>query len=301
MSTLVFGHKSPDTDSVVSAIALAGLIDGEARVQGEINKETEFVLSKFGLAEPKLVVSVAGEKVAIVDTTDPMQLPDDIADAEVVRIVDHHQLGGLKTTGPVDADIRAWGCTATIIWSLFVDIRKQEISPEIAGALMCAILSDTVMFESPTTTKYDRQAVEELAKIAGIANYEALGMEMLKVKSSIANDSAADLVKRDFKDFDFGGKKVGIGQVELVDLGMFDDKKAGVVAEMKKLKDSGNYWGIIMLITDVMKEGSLVLVDADDNARVGEILGGDLSAGEGWIDGMMSRKKQVAAPLSEKF
>lgn len=301
MSTLVFGHKSPDTDSVVSAIALAGLIDGEARVQGEINKETEFVLSKFGIPTPKLVEKVAGEKVAIVDTTDPMQLPDDIADAEIVRIVDHHQLGGLKTTGPVDADMRTWGCSATIIWSLFVDILKREISPEIAGALMCAILSDTVMFKSPTTTKYDRQAVEELAKIAGITNYEDLGMEMLKVKSSIANDSAIDLVKRDFKDFEFGGKKVGIGQVELVDLGMFDDKKAGVVAEMKKLKDSGNYWGIIMLITDVMKEGSLVLVDTDDNARVGEILGGDLSTSEGWIDGIMSRKKQVAAPLSEKL
>jgi manganese-dependent inorganic pyrophosphatase len=188
-----------------------------------------------------------------------------------------------------------------VIWSLWVDILKKEIAPEVAGAMMCAILSDTVMFKSPTTVEYDRRAVEELAKIAGINDYEALGMEMLRVKSSIAEDSAMDLLKRDFKDFEVSGKKVGIGQLELVDLTVFDEKKAGVMAEMKKLKVDGGYWGVIMLITDVMREGSLVLVDSGENARVGEILGGDLSSGEGWIDGIMSRKKQVAAPLSEKL
>ncbi len=158
-----------------------------------------------------------------------------------------------------------------------------------------------MLFKSPTTTELDKHAVEALAGIAGIEDYEALGMEMLRIKSSIADDSATDLIKRDFKDFDFGGKKFGIGQVELVELGMFDDKKADVVAQMKKMKNEGGYWGIVMMITDVMKEGSLILVDAEDKARVGEILGGDLSSGEGWIDGIMSRKKQVAAPLSEKL
>ncbi len=297
MSVLVFGHKSPDTDSVVSAIALARLIGGEARVQGEISKETGFVLQKFGLAVPVLLGKVAGEKVAIVDTTDPMQLPEDIAEAEVVRVVDHHMLGGLKTAGPVDADVRTWGCTATVIWSLF----EKEISAEVAGAMMCAILSDTVLFKSPTTTEYDRRAVEALAEIAGIEDYEGLGMEMLRIKSSIEDDSAMDLIKRDFKDFDFGGKKVGIGQVELVELQMFDGKKAGVVAEMKRVGEEGGFWGVVMLITDVMKKGSLVLVDSEDDGRVGESLGGDLKAGEGWIDGIMSRKKQVAAPLAEKL
>lgn len=300
MSTLVFGHSNPDTDTIVSAIALASFLeDGEARAQGEINKETAFVLNKFGLETPKKIESVAGQKVAIVDTTELSQLPSDIGEAEIVRIVDHHKLGGVTTANPINIDVRPWGCTATVLWSLYVDIFKKEIPASIAGAMMCAILSDTVLFKSPTTTKYDKQAVEELAKIVGIDDYEILGMEMLKVKSSIADDSASDLIKRDFKDIDFGGKKVGIGQVELIELSMIDSKLEDIKSEMKKLKTEGEYWGVIMMITDIMKEGSLMLFETDDDEKVGEILGGKPVDGQVWIDGIMSRKKQVVAPLAE--
>lgn len=302
MATLVFGHSNPDTDSIVSAIALAYFMeDAEARAQGSPNKETAFVLEKFGLDVPEVVESVAGQKVALVDTTELTQLPADINEAEVVRVVDHHRLGGLITAMPLNVDVRVWGCTATVIWSLYIDIFKKEVPANIAGALACAIMSDTVLFKSPTTTEYDKRAVEELAKIAGIEDYEALGMEMLRVKSSIADDSAADLIDRDFKDFDFNGKKVGIGQVELTELSMIDPKLDDIKSEMQKLKNQGGYWGIIMLITDIMKEGSLVVAYTEDDAKIGEILGGSFEGNQAWIDGIMSRKKQVAAPLAEKL
>jgi manganese-dependent inorganic pyrophosphatase len=300
MATLVFGHISPDTDTIVSAIALASFLDdAEPRALGAVNKETAFVLDKFGLSAPAVIDKVAGQTVAVVDTTELSQLPADIGEAEVVRVVDHHRLGGLTTAAPVSVDVRPWGCTATVIWSLFVDIFKKPVSANIAGAMVCAILSDTVMFKSPTTTKYDRQAVAELAEIAGIDDVESLGMEMLRVKSSIADDSAGDLIRRDYKDFDFGGKKVGIGQVELVELAMIDAKLDDIKAEMKQLKETGEYWGVIMLITDIMKEGSLVVVYSDDDAKIGQILGGELVDHQAWIDGIMSRKKQVSAPLAE--
>jgi manganese-dependent inorganic pyrophosphatase len=302
MAVQVFGHINPDTDSIISAIALAHFMgDAEARAQGEPNKETAFVLEKFGLSAPKVISSVAGQQVAIVDTTEPAQLPDDLDESEIVRIVDHHMYGGIKTNAPASIDVRPWGCTNTVIWSLYVDIFKKDVPANIAGAMVCAILSDTVLFKSPTATKYDRRAVEELAKIAGIEDIEALGMEMLRVKSSITDDSATDLIQRDYKDFDFGGKKVGIGQVELVELSMIDSKLDDIKTEMQKLKADGGYWGIIMLITDIMKEGSLVLAYTDDNAKVGQILGGEFADNQVWIDGIMSRKKQVAAPLASEL
>jgi manganese-dependent inorganic pyrophosphatase len=163
--------------------------------------------------------------------------------------------------------------------------------------MVCAILSDTVLFKSPTTTDDDREAVEELAKLAGIDDIEELGMEMLRVKSSISDDNASDLIKRDFKDFDFNGKKVGIGQLELIELSMIDSKLDDIKTEMQKLKVTDGYFGIIMLITDIMKEGSLVVIVSDDNTKIGQILGGEFVDGQVWIDGIMSRKKQVAAPL----
>jgi manganese-dependent inorganic pyrophosphatase len=302
MAIQVFGHKNPDTDSIISAIALASFLDdAEPRAQGEPNRETQFVLEKFGLKAPALVGPVAGLDVALVDTTNLMELPEDIDQANVVRVVDHHKLGGLATSAPLNVDVRVWGCTATVIWSLYIDIFKRQPNKEIAGAMALAIISDTALFKSPTTTKYDKQAVAELASIAEIDNIEALGMEMLRVKSSITDDSAIDLIDRDFKDFDFNGKKVGIGQVELVELSMIDSKLDDIKTEMQKLKTDGGYWGVIMLITDIIKEGSLIVAYTDDNAKVGQILGGEVTDNQAWIDGIMSRKKQVAAPLAAEL
>lgn len=304
---LVFGHKNPDTDSVVSAIAEATMLNSckgegtaEARIQGEINPETKFVLDKFGLETPKILEEIAGKEVALVDTTDPNQLPEDINEADIKYIFDHHQLGGLKTNAPFEGWLRPVGCTSTILKKV-ADKYGDEISANVAGAMLCAILSDTVLFKSPTTTDNDKEVAEELAKMAGIDDIEALGMEMLRVKSSITNDSATNLIERDFKEFDFGGKKVGIGQVELIELSMIDSKLDDIKTEMQKLKEEGGYWGIIMLITDIMKEGSLVLSYSDNNERIGDILGGKFENNQVYIDGMMSRKKQVVAPLTEKL
>lgn len=307
MAILVFGHKNPDTDSVVSAIAGAEMLNSckgtgaaEARIQGDITPETKFVLERFELETPKIVESVAGENVALVDTTELAQLPDDIAEANVKYIFDHHMLGGLRTNAPFEGWFRPYGCTCTILKKV-TDRYEGKISKEVAGAMLCAILSDTVLFKSPTTTDADKAAAKELAKIAEIDDIEALGMEMLRVKSSITDDSAADLIKRDYKDFDFNGKKFGVGQVELVELSMIDSKLDDIKVEMEKLKNEGGYWGVIMLITDIMKEGSLVVAYTDDNEKIGKILGGEFVDNQAWIDGVMSRKKQVAAPLAESL
>ncbi len=305
MSIYVFGHTNPDSDSIIGAISLSYLKNqlGEectpAR-QGEISPETEFILSKFGGKLPLLKTSFAGEKVYIVDTTDLALLPKDINEATVLGVVDHHKLGDLTTSTPLECWIRPVGCSNTIIKEMF-DYYKVEIPKDIAGMMMCAILSDTVIFKSPTCTKADTKAVKELAKIAGIEDYKALGMEMFIVKSAVGDATASELVKRDYKEFDMGSSKVGVGQLEVVDLSVFDDKKEMLFEEMKRVKEQSGLHSVIILLTDIMAEGSQLLCVSDDESLIEKAFGKKLENHEVWLEGVLSRKKQVIPFLQPLF
>ncbi len=308
MSIYVFGHTTPDSDSIIGAISLAYLknqISNEKHTptrQGEISPETKFILDKFSGDLPLLKTSYNGEKVYIVDTTDLALLPKDIKDATVVGVVDHHKLGDLTTSTPLECWIRPVGCSNTIIKEMY-DHYGIEIPKSIAGMMMCAIMSDTVIFKSPTCTDEDIKAVEELAKIAEVEDYKALGMEMFIVKSAVEGASADELIKRDYKVFDMGGKKVGVGQLEVVDLSVFDDKKEMLLEQMKKIKEQNHLHSIILLLTDILKEGSLLLYVGDDKSLIKRAFGRELEGSEVWLDGVLSRKKQIIPflqPLFEK-
>ncbi len=305
MSHYVVGHKIPDSDSICSAIALSYLktMLGEDTVPaslGELSPETLFILDKFNLAQPELKTSYAGESLYIVDHSERTQAPDDIDEATILGIIDHHKLGDLTTSTPLECWIRPVGCTNTIIKMMY-DFHDVEIPKNIAGAMMCAILSDTVIFKSPTCTTADIKCVEALAEIAGIEDPQALGMEMFKVKSAVEGTPVRDLVLRDFKDFDMNGNLVGIGQLEVIDLAIFDDMKAELEADIAKLKEEGNRHSVLLLLTDIMKEGSEVLVVSDNADLTEKAYGKATTDGKVWLDGVLSRKKQVVPPLQEAF
>ncbi|OUL56541.1 manganese-dependent inorganic pyrophosphatase [Pseudoalteromonas ulvae] len=305
MSMYVVGHKIPDSDSICGAIALAYLKNqiGEPAIAsrlGELSPETAFILDKFGFDAPELKMSYAGEDVYIVDHSEITQAPDDISEATIVGIVDHHKLGDLTTSTPLECWIRPVGCSNTIIKMMY-DFYNVEIPKEIAGIMMCAILSDTVIFKSPTCTTADIKCVEALAEIAGIEDFKALGMEMFKVKSAVEGTPARDLVMRDFKDFNMNGNLVGIGQLEVIDLSVFDDIKADLEADIAKLKAEGNRHSVFLLLTDIMKEGSQILIASDDASIVERAYGVTPEAGRAWLDGVLSRKKQVVPPLQDAF
>lgn len=304
MAVLVFGHKNPDTDTIVSAIAVADLksktgVEAKPVAQGEINPESKFVLDKFGLSAPEVVTSVAGNQVILVDHSDLAQSPDDLKDAEIVGIVDHHKLGDVTTPNPLEMWVWPVGCSGTVIKAMY-DFHNVEIPKGIAGALMCAILSDTVMFKSVTCTDKDKEAVEALAKIAGVSDYMELGMEMFKVKSAVEGASMNELVFRDYKDFDMNGNKVGIGQLEVVDLSILEPVKAGLQEEIKKVKADGRH-SVFLLLTDIMKEGSEMLIVSDDPSVVEKAFGVSVSGDSVWLDGVMSRKKQVVPNFEKAF
>ena len=303
MAALVVGHKNPDTDSVVSAIAVADLmskrgIESKAVAQGPAVPETAFVLNKFGLSQPEVVSAVAGQKVILVDHSDLAQAPADLKDAEVIAIVDHHKLGDVTTSSPLLMWVWPAGCTGTVIKAMY-DFYGIAVPNNIAGGLLCAILSDTVIFKSPTTTDDDKKAVEALAKIAGVSDVQALGMEMFKVKSAVDGVPAKELVFRDYKDFDMNGKKVGIGQLEMIDISMLDGVKANLAAEIAAVKADGRH-SVFLLLTDIMKEGSEMLICSDDPAIVEKAFGvkGNKSV---WLPKVMSRKKDVVPKFEAAF
>jgi manganese-dependent inorganic pyrophosphatase len=222
-----------------------------------------------------------------------------MGDAEILGIVDHHKLGDVTTPNPLEIWTWPVGCTGTVIKSLY-DFYGIEIPGNIAGGLLCAILSDTVMFKSPTCTEADKKAVKVLAEIAGVTDIMALGMEMFKVKSAVEGASMKDLVFRDYKDFDMSGKKVGIGQLEVVDLSILDPVKDGLYAEISKVKGEGRH-SVFLLLTDIMKEGSEMLVVSDDPSVVEKAFGVKAQGKSVWLDGVMSRKKQVVPNFEKAF
>ncbi len=308
MAVYVFGHRNPDSDSIIGAIALSYLknqVENEEYIpakQGDISAETAFILEKFGYAdkEPVLKTSVAGEKVYLVDSTDKPHFQDDIDEATIVGIVDHHKLGDIMTSTPLEAWIRPIGSSNTVIYEMYrcygVDVPK-----EIAGMMMLAILSDTVIFKSPTCTKVDTKAVKELAQIAGIEDYKKLAMDMFIVKSAVDGASARELNTRDYKEFNMNGTKVGIGQLEMVDIAVLEPREDELLEDMKKMKEENGLHTVLILLTDIMKEGSKLLVVSDDPSKIEAAFNVKLENNRAWLDGVLSRKKQVVPFVQPQF
>ena len=305
MALYIVGHKIPDSDSICSAIAVAYLknslgIEAIACTQGSINPETTFILDKFGLDIPITKTSYAGVDTFITDTTDLALCPDDIMDSNVIGVVDHHKLGDLTTSSPLEAWIRPVGCSNTIVKEMF-DFYEVEIPKDIAGIMLCAILSDTVIFKSPTCTKADTKAVKELAEIAEIENPKELGMEMFKIKSAIEGTTIRELIMRDFKDFNMSGTKVGIGQLEVVDISVFDQMKSDLMKDLEALRVEGDRHSVMLLITDIMKEGSELLIASSDISEIETAFDKKSSDDKMWLDGVLSRKKQIVPFLEKVF
>jgi manganese-dependent inorganic pyrophosphatase len=305
MAVYVVGHKNPDTDSVTAAIAYAELKKAQGMeavpvIQGELNPESSMVLKKFGYATPQMMTDAAGKQIILVDHSDLAQAPDNLGQGEVVEIVDHHKIGDVTTNSPIFFCNMPVGCTCTVLKFLY-DVNNISIPKNIAAIMLCAIISDTVLFKSPTTTDADKKACDELAKIAGVGDMNGLAMEMFKAKSAVEGVPARDLVFRDYKDFDMAGNKVGIGQLELVDLSLVDGIRDDLWKACEEVKAEGKRHTVLLILTDIMKEGSDVIVVSDDPSLVEKAYDVKLTGPSVWVDGMMSRKKQAVPPLQKAF
>jgi manganese-dependent inorganic pyrophosphatase len=307
MAICVVGHSNPDTDSVTSAIAYATLLNAQGQeakatmqsAAADLNPESAMILERFGLAAPEQISDAAGKKIALVDFSDIAQGPAGLDKAEVVAIVDHHKIGDVTTNNPILFRAEPVGCTGTVLNKMFKDA-GVAIPKNVAGGMLAAILSDTVNFKSPTCTEDDKVAVAELKVVADVADTEALFMDMLKAKSSVAGVPAKDLLFRDYKDFDMKGNKVGVGQLELATLDQVADIRADLLKAMEEVKADGRH-SVLLMLTDVVKEGTDLVVLSDDPALIEGAFKGKLEGNSMWVDGMMSRKKQTVPNLQTAF
>jgi manganese-dependent inorganic pyrophosphatase len=307
MSVSVVGHSNPDTDSVTAAIAFANYLkstgtDAKACMQiaaADLNPESKVVLKKFNLTAPEELTDAAGKDVALVDFSDIAQAPANIGDANLVAIVDHHKIGDITTGSPILFYNKPVGCTCTVLLEMYKN-NNVELPKDIAGGMLCAILSDTVNFKSPTCTDEDKAAVAELLQITGVTDQDALFMEMLKAKSSVEGVPAKDLIFRDYKDFDMNGKKVGIGQIELATLDQVADIRDNLYKAVQEVKAEGRH-SVLFMLTDVVKEGTDLMVVSDEPAIIEGAFNAKLEGQSMWVNGMMSRKKQTVPPLQKAF
>ena len=302
---LVFGHLSPDSDAVFSAMSAAYLwnsrgIKAEAYVQGKLNPETEFLMQKFGLKTPPMLGAVAGKNIGITDFADTAQGPKDMKEANLVFIVDHHKLGDVSSSSPLEVWMQPWGSACTILYDMY-QYYGVDIPKDLAGGMMGAILSDTVIFKSVTTTEKDKVAVAALAKIAGVDDPVAVGLAQFNAKAEIDGVAAKDLVLRDYKAFDMSGTKVIVAQLEVVDLGPVKARKAELLKAMGEVKKENGAHSVFLMLTDIMAEGTELLAVTDDASVVEKAWNKKIVNNAVDMPGVMSRKKQIIPQLEGVF
>jgi len=298
----IVGHKSPDTDAVCSAIAYSEYLKHKGiravpTICGELNPETKYVLEYFNIEEPISMCSTEDRKVILVDYNEDSQGFAGLENARVVEVIDHHKIG-FSSSNPIRFEIKPYGSTATIIAKKMFNNANFEITKPIAGILLSAILSDTVIFKSSTTTSMDVRIAEQLSKIAEIEDVERFGIELKKKKSSLSGMTGEQIINADFKTFEVGNNSFGIGQVEVVDLSEAKQRKAELIEELNKMKQKDNLLFVILMVTDILNEGSeLLLSDGYESIS----FDGEVNDNSIYIKGMMSRKKDLVPQIMESI
>lgn len=305
---LVFGHQNPDTDAIGTAIAYSYFqnklgFNTEPVALGEANDETSFALKKFGFEAPRVIKTASNEvdKVMLVDHNEPQQSVSDIEKVRVTHVVDHHRIMNFDTSQPLYYRAEPRGCTSTILWEMFEEA-EMEIPKNIAGIMLSAIISDTLLLKSPTTTERDKEAVEALAKIADV-DYKSYGLEMLKAGTNIADKSEEDLIDLDAKSFELNGNNVRVAQINVVDLPEALQRKDAFLKAMETASKENGYDMFMLLITNILDSDSEALVvGSDQNKAIFEkAFNKKLADSEVELPGVVSRKKQVVPQLTDAF
>jgi manganese-dependent inorganic pyrophosphatase len=305
MTTLVFGHKSPDTDSTGSPVIWAWYLSevrgeaAEAVLLGEPNTEAAFVLRRWDIPKPRIIDGVAaGQPVVIVDTNNPAELPAGINDADIRAIIDHHKLvGGLETKGPIDITVRPLACTATILHDLMGD-DTARMPEQVRAVMLSCILSDTLEFRSPTTTPHDRVVAETLARQLGISipDYAA---ELFAAKSDVSAFSDAELLRMDSKEYTVAGKEFRVSVLETTSPSTVLSRKDSLMASMVDVAKEDGADQVLLFVVDILNEEATLLVPNDLVKTIAEKSFGATVTGDTVVlPGIMSRKKQIIPALT---
>ncbi|HBY83178.1 manganese-dependent inorganic pyrophosphatase [Staphylococcus warneri] len=303
-NTYIFGHKNPDTDAISSAIIMADFeqltenAGAKAYRLGEVGAETQYALDHFKVDAPELLEdNLDGQDVILVDHNEFQQSADTIADATIKHVVDHHRIANFETASPLYYRAEPVGCTATILYKMYKE-RGFEIKPEIAGLMISAIISDSLLFKSPTCTDEDVNAAKALKDIANV-DLDAYGLDMLKAGASTTDKSADVLLDMDAKSFTMGDYVTRIAQVNTVDIDEVLDRKEELEKSMLESSAEEKYDLFVLVVTDIINSDSKILVVGAEKDKVGEAFNVKLEDDMAFLTGVVSRKKQVVPQITE--
>ncbi|WP_339179122.1 manganese-dependent inorganic pyrophosphatase [Bacillus sp. FSL R5-0560] len=301
---LIFGHQNPDTDTICSAIAYADLknklgFNAEPVRLGQVNGETQYALDYFKQESPRLVETAANEVngVILVDHNERQQSIKDIEDVQVLEVIDHHRIANFETAEPLYYRAEPVGCTATILNKMYKE-NNVTIEKDIAGLMLSAIISDSLLFKSPTCTDQDVAAAKELAEIAGV-DAEEYGLNMLKAGADLSKKTVEELISLDAKEFTLGSKKVEIAQVNTVDIEDVRKRQAELEAVISKVVAEKNLDLFLLVITDILENDSLALAIGNEADKVEKAFNVTLENNTALLKGVVSRKKQVVPVLTD--
>ncbi|WP_348709186.1 manganese-dependent inorganic pyrophosphatase [Bacillus subtilis] len=301
---LIFGHQNPDTDTICSAIAYADLknklgYNAEPVRLGQVNGETQYALDYFKQESPRLVETAANEVngVILVDHNERQQSIKDIEEVQVLEVIDHHRIANFETAEPLYYRAEPVGCTATILNKMYKE-NNVKIEKEIAGLMLSAIISDSLLFKSPTCTDQDVAAAKELAEIAGV-DAEEYGLNMLKAGADLSKKTVEELISLDAKEFTLGSKKVEIAQINTVDIEDVKKRQAELEAVISKVVAEKNLDLFLLVITDILENDSLALAIGNEAAKVEKAFNVTLENNTALLKGVVSRKKQVVPVLTD--
>ncbi|GAA5187747.1 manganese-dependent inorganic pyrophosphatase [Ferrimonas gelatinilytica] len=296
----VFGHLSPDSDSICSAVLAAHWLnargfDAQGFRPGDASRETRFIFEQAGLALPPLLDKpLKEESVYLVDFCEQEQGPADLVDARLVGLVDHHRMGTLQSRGPLEAWMMPLGSTASVLFELY-QIHKVELSQPLAVLMLGALLSDTVGLKSPTTTARDRELVDLLGPIAGL-DVERFTAELLVAKTDLAGMGVDALLDKDVKSFEFGGKSLTVAQLELADFSQTEAVEAEMASTLEARVAASGLDVAVLMLTNIRSEQTRLIV-----AGPAATLLRDAKQGELVFENCLSRKKQMLPWLNQVF
>ncbi|MFJ5622578.1 manganese-dependent inorganic pyrophosphatase [Peribacillus loiseleuriae] len=303
---LVFGHKNPDTDTICSAIAYADLkkqlgMNAEAVRLGEVNGETQYALDTFKFEAPRLITAAKGEAadVILVDHNERQQSVEDIDQVRVIEVIDHHRIANFETSDPLYYRAEPVGCTATILNKIYKE-HNLEVPKEVAGLMLSAIISDSLLFKSPTCTEQDVAAAMELAEISGV-NAETYGLEMLKAGADLSDKTISQLISLDAKEFTMGNAKVEIAQVNAVDVNEVLAHQSELEAAIEAVIADKGLDLFLFVVTDILTNDSVGLALGAQAQAVERAYNVTLNNKIAVLSGVVSRKKQIVPVLTDIF
>ncbi len=302
---LIFGHKNPDTDSICSSLvheSLNNKVGWKAKAVrlGNINKETQYVLNYLGIEAPELIEKVEeGQEIILVDHNEFSQSVEGIEKAKIRMVTDHHKIANFETSEPLYFTAKPYGCTATILYEEFREF-NFEIDKKDAILMASAIISDTLLLKSPTTTRFDQKALEELGKMAGI-DVNEYGLEMLKAGTDLDDFSPEELINIDAKEFEKEGTKFEIAQVNTVSIEDVLKREAELKAVIQKTIEEKGLSLFVLAITDILNSNSMIIALGNRTDVIKTAFGKDLENDKAFLEGVVSRKKQLLPDIDKNI